>query len=92
MVEGVDWMYHEATYANDNIRAARERFHSTAEQAATLARDANVGNLIIGHYSSRYDDETVLLSEARSVYPRTILADEGMHIDLLKGFDAQNLR
>ena len=92
VVEGVDWMYHEATYANDNIRAARERFHSTAEQAATLTRDANVGNLIIGHYSSRYDDETVLLSEARSVYPRTILADEGMHIDLLKGFDAQNLR
>jgi ribonuclease Z len=50
--------------------------HSTARQAATVARDAGVGQLILGHYSSRYENETVLLNEAREVFGNVKLADE----------------
>ena len=81
-VEGVDWLYHEATY-DDSLRIkAHKRHHSTALEAATVAREAGVKQLIIGHFSKRYVDETPLLNEARSVFPATRLADEGMVIDL----------
>lgn len=75
-LSGVDLLYHEATFGRDCEKRARETFHSTAAQAATLARDAKVGRLVIGHYSSRYDDENALLSEAREIFPNTELADE----------------
>ena len=81
-VEGVDWLYHEATY-DDSLRAkAHSRYHSTALEAATVAREAGVKQLIIGHFSKRYTDDTVLLDEARSVFPTTRLANEGLVIDL----------
>lgn len=75
-LQGVTTLYHEATYGSDNEENARKYCHSTAAQAARLASDAGVGRLIIGHYSSRYDDERVLLNEARAVFPHTELADE----------------
>ncbi|MBR1551646.1 MAG: ribonuclease Z [Muribaculaceae bacterium] len=81
-VEGVDWLYHEATYAQDCVRQAHSRYHSTARDAATVARDADVGQLIIGHFSNRYDDATPLLREAQEVFPHTRLAAEGMVVDL----------
>ena len=81
-VEGVDWLYHEATY-DDSLRLkAHKRYHSTALEAATVAREAHVKRLIIGHFSKRYTDDTVLLDEARSVFPDTRLANEGLVIDL----------
>ena len=81
-VEGVDWLYHEATY-DDSLRLkAHKRYHSTALEAATVAREAGVKQLIIGHFSKRYLDESPLLQEARSVFPATRLANEGMVIDL----------
>lgn len=81
-VEGVDWLYHEATY-DDSLRIkAHKRYHSTALEAATVAREAGVKQLILGHFSKRYPDETPLLQEAQSVFPATRLADEGMVIDL----------
>ena len=81
-VEGVDWLYHEATYTQDCARQAHARYHSTARDAATVARDAGVGQLIIGHFSNRYDDETPLLREAQEVFPATRLAAEGLVVDL----------
>ena len=81
-VEGVDWLYHEATYGNECAKQARHRYHTTAREAAITARDAGVKNLILGHFSSRYTDETVLLDEAREIFPSTILANEQLHIDL----------
>ena len=86
-VEGVDWLYHEATYDHSLRTKAHNRYHSTALEAATVARDAGVRQLIIGHFSKRYLDETPLLQEAQSVFPDTRLANEGMVIDLnlLKG-------
>ena len=81
-VEGVDWLYHEATY-DDSLRIkAHKRYHSTALEAATVAREAGVKHLILGHFSKRYLDETPLLQEAQSVFPDTRLANEGLVIDL----------
>ena len=81
-VEGVDWLYHEATY-DDSLRIkAHKRYHSTALEAATVAREAGVRHLILGHFSKRYVDESILLNEACTVFPSTRLANEGMVIDL----------
>ncbi len=83
-VEGVDWLYHEATY-DDSLRIkAHKRYHSTAIEAATVAREAGAGQLILGHFSKRYENETPLLQEAQSVFSNTCLANEGMVIDLNK--------
>ena len=81
-VEGVDWLYHEATYDESLRDKAHKRYHSTALEAATVARDAGVKQLIIGHFSKRYLDETPLLDEARSIFPATRLANEGLVVDL----------
>ena len=81
-VEGVDWLYHEATYDESLRLKAHKRYHSTALEAATVARDASVKQLIIGHFSKRYLDEIPLLQEALSVFPNTRLANEGQIIDL----------
>lgn len=77
-VRDVDLLYHEATYADDCAQKARDRFHSTASEAARIARDAEVGALMIGHFSNAYVDESRHLAEARAIFPRTILAREGL--------------
>ena len=76
----VDLMYHEATYADDYQDRAVAYHHSTARQAGQIARDAHAKKLLIGHFSSRYEDEQQLLSEAQEVFPNTILATEGLRI------------
>lgn len=81
-VNGVDTLYHEATYDSANEARAQVYNHSTAAQAATVARDAGAGKLVIGHFSARYDEEQVLLDEARGVFGNTVLANEGMSIDV----------
>jgi len=75
-LQGVSTLYHESTYAEDNLMMAKKYNHSTARQAATVARDAGVKQLILGHYSSRYENENVLLNEAQDVFENTLLADE----------------
>ena len=81
-VKGIDLLYHEATFADCDLSKAQTTFHSTALQAATIARDADVKQLVIGHFSARYEDEDVLLKEAQSVFPNTILATENLKIVL----------
>lgn len=81
-IRGVTALYHESTYADDNLLMAEKYFHSTARQAALVARDAQARQLILGHYSSRYEDENILLDEARQVFESTILADENMVVNL----------
>ena len=81
-IEGVDWLYHEATYGDECQQQAHNRYHSTAREAAIAAREAGAKNLIIGHFSSRYDDETPLLEQAREVFPATVLAHERLIVDL----------
>ena len=75
-LHGVDLLFHEATFASDNLGRAKETYHTTAVQAAELARSAEVKKLLIGHFSARYEDESVLLEEAREVFPETLLASE----------------
>jgi len=82
MLKNVNTLYHEATYANDKQDNARKYFHSTAAQAAMVARDAHVNQLILGHYSARYDDETILLREAEEIFPNVKLADENLVFDV----------
>ncbi|GAB2542930.1 ribonuclease Z [Spirosoma aerophilum] len=73
----VSLLYHEATFLDDNAERAAEVYHSTAKQAATIAAKAEVGRLLIGHFSSRYKQFDSFLEEARTVFPETYLATEG---------------
>lgn len=75
-LKGVSTLYHESTYGEDNILLAEKYYHSTARQAAQVACDAGVGQLLLGHYSSRYEDEQVLLKEAQKVFPNARLTEE----------------
>lgn len=75
-----DLLFHETTYLDENLADAIERGHSTARQAATVARDAGAGRLLTGHYSSRYRDEGEFLRQAREIFPATILGREGLSI------------
>jgi len=79
-----DLLYHEATFSEEHADRAIKTMHSTAKQAATIAQKAHVKKLIIGHYSVRYKDLTILLNEARAVFQETYLAQEGMKIDILQ--------
>ncbi len=81
-ITGVDLLFHEATFASDKLARAKETFHTTARQAAQIALDAKVKRLVIGHFSARYDDENLLLEEAQSVFPNTLLAKENLCIKL----------
>jgi ribonuclease Z len=76
-INGVDLLYHEATFMEDEKDKARDTHHSTAGEAAVVAREANVKKLLIGHFSARYKDLTVVLEEARRIFPETHLAIEG---------------
>ena len=81
-LKGVNVLYHESTYDLNRADRAQQYWHSTAHDAAVVARDAGVGRLFLGHYSARYEDEQTLLSEARAVFPESYLSDEGMSIDV----------
>ncbi|MBR1793431.1 MAG: ribonuclease Z [Bacteroidales bacterium] len=74
IVRGVELLCLESTFADDFASVAVEKQHCTASQAATLARKANVGRLLLTHFSNRYKDISVLLNEARSVFPETLAA------------------
>lgn len=81
-VEGVDVLFHESTYASDYADRARMYFHSTAKEAAEVAKAAHVGKLLLGHYSARYNDESKILMEARAVFPNSFLTKEGMTVSV----------
>ncbi|MFM2206276.1 MAG: hypothetical protein RL213_251 [Bacteroidota bacterium] len=76
-LRGVDLLYHESTFLHELEERARETFHSTARQAALVAKAANVKRLILGHFSARYKNLYPMLEEAKEVFPNTTLALEG---------------
>lgn len=76
-LRGVDLLYHEATFTEALAARAKETKHSTARQAALLAREAGAGRLLLGHFSSRYKNSEPLLAEAREVFPDSIAAEDG---------------
>ena len=73
MIENVCGLYHEATFLHDLKEMADYTGHTTALEAARIARKANVGKLILGHFSNRYGDVTVFTDEAREIFPNTFL-------------------
>ncbi|HSZ73006.1 MAG TPA: ribonuclease Z [Cytophagaceae bacterium] len=76
-LRGTNLLYHESTFTTDFEERAKETFHSTAAQAAQIAKDMQVKKLILGHFSARYKELHPLLEEARSVFPYSFLGIEG---------------
>jgi ribonuclease Z len=76
IIQGVDCLYHEATFMNDEQLRAKTTQHSTAAQAAIIAQKAGVGQLIIGHFSARYSNKNGLLNEAKAIFENTLLAED----------------
>lgn len=70
-------LYHEATFLNDKLERAKQTFHSTAEQAAIIASQAEVGKLLLGHLSARYENGVKHLEEASVVFPNTQIVEDG---------------
>lgn len=82
LISGADLLYHETTFMQEKAEAAAEKFHSTTNEAATIALKAGVKKLIIGHYSTRYDDPQDLLDEARVIFSNTEAGIDGKSFDV----------
>ncbi len=76
-IEKVDLLYHEATFDNSQEELAKDKYHSTAAQAALIAKKSGAHKLLLGHYSARFSDKAHLLTEARAVFSNTVLSVEG---------------
>ena len=81
-ISGVDVLFHEATYTEKDAAKCKVHTHSTAKQAAQIAEKAQVGKLVIGHFSAREDDHSVFLNEAQEVFANTVLAEECKVIEI----------
>jgi len=84
-IKGVDLLYHESTFCEEYAERAAETKHSTAKQAAQLARAASVGTLILGHYSSRYPEVDVFEEEAKTVFPNAVAGRDGQRFSVPYG-------
>ena len=82
LINGVDLLYHEATFTEEHADRAKKTLHSTAKQAAEIALKSEAKKLIIGHFSNRYPDLNILLDEAKSVFEKTELAIQGYEFEL----------
>lgn len=81
-LKGIDLLYHEATFCNEDVKRAKETYHTTSGEAAALALKAEVKKLLIGHFSARYTDSNQLLRECRSIFRNTVAATEGLTVDI----------
>lgn len=82
LIKGVDLLYHESTFLEDKKDRAKATFHSTAKQAATMAALAGAKQLVLGHFSARYDQLEPFIEEAGPVFGQVMLATEGKKISL----------
>ncbi len=82
IIKNVDLLWHEATFLNNLKNRAEETYHSTAEDAANIAKFAEVKNLLLSHFSSRYKDLDVIKSEAATVFKNIYIAEEGMEFGI----------
>ena len=81
-IKGVDMVYHDSTYTKEYEELAKTTFHSTSSAAACCAKEAGVGKLVLGHYSSRYKSLDKMLEEAQEIFPNSVLAKEGMKFEI----------
>nr|WP_242528076.1 ribonuclease Z [Muricauda sp. CAU 1633] len=77
IIKNVDMLYHESTFLETETHLSTKTKHSTAKQAAQIAKQAKVGTLILGHYSTRYKSLELFREEALQVFPNVELADDG---------------
>lgn len=82
IIQGADYLFHEATFCEAEIDRAKATEHSTAKQAASIAKQANVGKLLIGHYSARYPNTEQVLSEAKEVFENTVACEDGQSFEI----------
>lgn len=80
IIKGATLLYHEATFLESHKDVALRTKHSTAKEAATIAKDAEVGGLIVGHYSGRYGDHELFKTEAKEIFDNVILAKDGLEL------------
>jgi ribonuclease Z len=83
LLNDVDVLYHESTFLQSEEKLAKKTLHSTAKEAATIALKANVKQLILGHYSTRYEDIKLFKEEAQTIFSEVLLADDGKSFDFL---------
>lgn len=77
LLKDVDVLYHESTFLDSEENLAKRTMHSTAKEAATIALKANVKQLVLGHYSTRYENIKLFKEEAQTIFPQVLLADDG---------------
>lgn len=82
IIENVDYLYHESTFLESEEALSEKTMHSTAKQAATIASKAQVKNLILGHYSTRYSSIDLFKEEAQTIFPSVQLAEDGKEFSL----------
>jgi ribonuclease Z len=81
IIKEVNVLYHESTFLDSEEHLAEKTMHSTAKEAARIALKANVGQLVLGHYSTRYDSIELFKEEAQTVFKNTILGDDGAYFE-----------
>ncbi|MBL7930458.1 MAG: ribonuclease Z [Bacteroidia bacterium] len=81
-VKSADVLYHESTFLEDQVERAKKTFHTTAAQAARIAKEAGVGQLLMGHFSTRYPDLEGFLEEAKPIFANCLLATDGKKIKI----------
>jgi ribonuclease Z len=77
IIENVDLLYHESTFLSKDASLAKSTGHSTAEQAAKIAREAKAGKLLLGHFSARYKNDSIFEEEAKKVFEESIVVNDG---------------
>ncbi len=82
IIENVDVLYHESTFLETEESLAQKTLHSTAKEAARIALKANVKQLILGHYSTRYESINLFKEEAETIFPEVLLAEDGKTFEL----------
>lgn len=77
IIEDVDFLYHETTFLESESELAKKTMHSTAQEAAKIAKLANCNQLILGHYSTRYESIEFFKQEAQTIFENVLLANDG---------------
>jgi ribonuclease Z len=82
LIENIDVLYHESTFLQSEENLAKKTLHSTAKEAATIALKSNAKQLILGHYSTRYENIVLFKEEAETIFSEVLLADDGKNFEL----------